>query len=61
MIKNGATMVVMESNDKHVHGKHDGKRWTTCLSYVITWQKELFLRLIHQIRMFFLNIRKNEL
>jgi hypothetical protein len=54
-------MVVMENNDKHVHGKHDGKRWTTCLSYVITWRKELFLRLIHQIRMFFLNIRKNEL
>lgn len=54
-------MIMVESNDKHVHGKHDGKRWTTCLNYVITWQKELFLRLIHQIRMFFLNIRKNEL
>jgi hypothetical protein len=46
MIKNGATMIMMESNDKHVHGKHDGKRWTTCLSYVITWQKELFSKLI---------------
>jgi hypothetical protein len=61
MIKNGATMIMMESNDKHVHGKHDGKRWTTCLSYVITWQKELFSKLITSNWDDLLSIRKNRL
>jgi hypothetical protein len=30
MIKNGATMIMMESNDKHVHGKHGGMQNAAC-------------------------------